>query len=165
MTTTHYLQIASRTMKSSNQVVTFFLPVNPIPASRPRVSKWGVFYGKCYTAWRKEAAKALQLHVSPHRFTEPLRVTLVHSVRKPKSSKRDYPRGDVDNYDKAVLDAITSHTDLWNDDDQIVHLRSSKVFTTKEEHVGCYIRIEVSNLTLPDKIRNYISKLFDTLWQ
>lgn len=131
-------------MTTSNHVVTFFLSVNPVPASRPRVSKWGVYYGKHYTAWRKEAAQALALHESEHHFTEPLKVTLVHSVRKARTSKRLYPRGDVDNYDKATLDAITSHTDLWDDDDQVVELHSSKTFAKHEEDVGCYIRIEIS---------------------
>lgn len=151
------------TMTTTNsKAVTFFLPVPPVPASRPRVSKWGVFYGKCYTAWRKQAAQALTLFEHKESFTGPLKVTLVHAMNKAKSSKRTYPRGDVDNYDKAVLDAITSHTSVWEDDDQVVQLHSSKVYVTEGESAGCYVRIEPTELpSLTTKLR----KLFKSLWR
>ncbi len=149
-------------MMTNSKAVTFFLPVNPVPASRPRVSKWGVFYGKCYTAWRKQAAQSLTLFEHDDTFTCPVSVTLVHALRKAKASKRTYPRGDVDNYDKAVLDAITSHTSVWEDDDQVIQLHSSKVYISDSETAGCYIRIEpLDTLPLITKLR----KLFASLWR
>lgn len=120
----------------------FFLPVNPVPASRPRVSKWGTYYGKTYNAWRKDAAKALKEYREFCDKTEGrLYVVVECVVLKPKTSKREYPRGDVDNYAKAPLDAITSHTDIWNDDDQIVALLVTKQFTTEPKEAGNWITI------------------------
>ena len=96
-------------------------------------------------------------------FTGPVRVTLVHVARKPATSKRLFPRGDVDNYDKAVLDAITSHTNVWNDDDQVIELHSSKAFANNGEPEGCYIRVDAIDLD-GDSVMTYIRKTFSQLW-
>lgn len=68
-----------------------------------------------------------------------LRVTVTAAVTKPRTSKRIYPRGDVDNYVKGILDVLT-RKGYWNDDDQIVALKVSKAFTT--EAPGFDVRIE-----------------------
>jgi len=152
----------TETMTTSSNHVAFFLPVNPIPASRPRVSKWGTYYGKRYSTWRKDAARALAKLTGPDTYECPLRVTLVHVVKSPKVTKRQYPVGDVDNYDKAVMDAITSHTTLWNDDDQVIALHSSKLFAAPDDTPGCYIQIEpLQTKTLKDKVK----KFFNHIWQ
>lgn len=152
----------TRTMTTTSSPVAFFLPVNPVPASRPRVGKWGTFYGKCYTAWRKQAATELTLFEHDDKFTGPVSVTLVHLVKPAKSTKRTYPRGDTDNYDKAVLDAITSHTSLWDDDDQVVELHSMKMYAGTKQTPGCYIRI--APVTLPNLLQR-IKKIFTSLWR
>ena len=107
------------------------LEVNPVPASRPRVTRWGAYYGKNYTAWRKEAEKLIE--ESKTQTDKPLAVTVEHFVHRPKTTKRVSPRGDIDNYLKAPLDAITSHGKHWKDDDQIVAELSIKRFVEPEE--------------------------------
>lgn len=121
--------------------IPFFLPVNPVPASRPRVTRWGVYYGKKYTEWRKEATKLAQQFTNDSTFTGQCAVVVEHIVLKPRTSKRDSPRGDVDNYAKASLDMITQDTTIWNDDDQVVALLVTKVFTTNEKEVGTRITV------------------------
>lgn len=117
-----------------------FLPINPVPASRPRVTRWGTYYPKTYKNWKKEAAWWLK-DLKVENTLEGELITVVESVvRKPKTTKRSNPRGDVDNYAKAALDAIND-TEVWLDDDQVVMLIATKQFTTDEEKVGVNITV------------------------
>lgn len=111
--------------------LSFSIAVPPVPASRPRVTRWGVYYAKTYKTWMDAAAVALS--DVGHRVDGPLRVSLLHVVARPKTTQRDYPRGDVDNYAKASLDAITKCERVWDDDDQILELITSKRFATPGE--------------------------------
>lgn len=95
----------------------------PVPAARPRVSKWGTYYTGTYKRWLKDADAAIpEAEVT---WQGNLSVTLDLVADKPKTTKRDNPRGDIDNYIKAVLDALTKKG-YWNDDDQIIHLYAHK---------------------------------------
>lgn len=71
----------------------------------------------------------------------PLSVTLEFIILKPKTSKRDYPRGDVDNYEKAALDHITKNMSVWEDDDQVVRLSSHKRFAVTLETPGVMVTV------------------------
>lgn len=115
--------------------VAVLFPVNPVPASRPRVTRWGVYYGKTYKKWMAEVERVVGLS-SPSDFsmtTRPLLVVNENVVEKPRTSEREYPRGDVDNYAKAALDAITKHQLAWQDDDQVVALLAIKRFAEPGE--------------------------------
>lgn len=117
-----------------------FLPINPVPASRPRVTRWGTYYSKTYKNWKKDAAKWLE-NLKVEKTLDGELITVVEStVRKPKTTKRSNPRGDIDNYSKAPLDAI-NETELWLDDDQVVMLIATKKFTTNEDEVGTKITV------------------------
>lgn len=116
------------------------LPVKPIPASRPRVSRWGTYYGKNYTTFREEAAKALDA-VKSNVFVGPLCVVTELVLSLPKTTCRLYPRGDNDNFEKGTWDAITKSAKVWEDDDQIVLNITHKRFTVKKEEPGIYLTI------------------------
>lgn len=116
-----------------------FLPVEPTPASRPRVSKWGTYYGKNYERFRREVRDYLHDHVSGEPDDGPLVVFLEFVVSPPKTTKRETPRGDVDNYAKGPLDSLTSHGGFWHDDDQIVSLGIHKRFKKPDEEAGVHI--------------------------
>tara|TARA_B100000700_G_scaffold294041_1_gene355615 strand:- start:475 stop:849 length:375 start_codon:yes stop_codon:yes gene_type:complete len=115
------------------------IPVTPVPASRPRVSKWGTYYGKTYSKFRKEAKPAVEGAYGG----EPLRCGLeVHAIfycKRPKTTKRRDPRGDVDNYVKAILDSCNGI--VWDDDDQILRLTASKRW---EDEFGSRIELIIS---------------------
>ena len=114
-----------------------FFPVAPVPASRPRFTRFGKpYYGKNYTKFRKEAAAWLgsdkfkeELGSRNVRFPQVggLRLTAVYIVSRPKSTKRRWPGGDVDNYLK-TLDVFNGI--LWHDDDQITTMIGKKEFGT-----------------------------------
>lgn len=108
--------------------------VNPVPASRPRVTRWGTYYGKLYKAWMEAVADVAK--ENPPGFslpTGPLFVINENVIEKPRTSERQYPRGDVDNYAKAALDAITKNKLAWGDDDQVVALLTIKRFASPGE--------------------------------
>lgn len=123
---------------------TVFLPVAPVPASRPRVSKWGTYYGKNYEKFRREVRDILaETTGSP--IEGPLHAVVEIIVEPPKTTKRDYPKGDVDNYAKGPLDSITSHGGYWSDDDQAVSLFVIKRFAV-DEQAGIYIHFTKASI-------------------
>jgi Holliday junction resolvase RusA-like endonuclease len=119
------------------------VPLVPVPASRPRFSRFGKpYYGKNYTAFRKEATRYLEselfkdaLEQSGIRFPllGGLRLTAVYIVEKPKTSKREWPIGDVDNYLK-TLDVFNGI--LWHDDDQITVMEGRKTWGSPQIHLA-----------------------------
>ena len=108
----------------SFDTVVLHLPIAPVPASRPRVSKWGTYYGKTYSAFRKEAAKVIDAELKNDPLEGGLEVSLWFFCKKPKTTRREEPRGDVDNYIKAILDSCNGK--VWVDDDQILRLNAQK---------------------------------------
>lgn len=121
------------------QWLSLFLPFDPVPASRPRVSKWGVYYGKRYKAYMKAADETIP--PAPFSFEGNLTVTVEFVCRKPKTTKRQCPLGDIDNHCKSILDALTKKG-YWNDDDQIVHLYAHKRWPNPTEVPHTRVRIE-----------------------
>lgn len=123
------------------QFITIDIP--PVVASRPRVTRWGTYYGKKYTAWRKEADEVIKTALST--VSSPCSVIVNQIVQKPKTSKLTFPRGDVDNYAKAPLDALTKKN-YWTDDDIITGLWTSKRFAdpgeTPRTEVSIYVHKE-----------------------
>ena len=117
-----------------------FLEVEPVPASRPRVSRWGTYYGKTYENFRVKCREALrQFQDTVKHMEEPSECLIEVVAKRPKTSKRDYPRGDVDNFAKGPLDSMTSNGFFWNDDDQITALAVIKRYAEPDEPVGINI--------------------------
>jgi len=128
----------------------FFIGVSPIPCPRPRIAVRGRFasayYPASYKNW-KEAAEAaitreLDSDAFPGTFYDiPLIVRIDNVVERPKTTKKFCPKGDVDNYAKSVLDALTA-AGAWGDDDQVVELVVTKRFASAADPVGIHISIE-----------------------
>jgi Holliday junction resolvase RusA-like endonuclease len=57
-------------------------------------------------------------------LSDKLAVDIVCYVTRPKTTKLEYPRADVDNYSKSILDCLNGK--LWDDDSQIIALFISK---------------------------------------
>lgn len=100
-------------------------PISPVAASRPRVSKWGSYYTGTYKEFREEAKPVLDKVLADVTPTDKdLKVYVKVCVEKPKSSKLDYPRPDIDNYLKSIFDLMNGR--LWTDDRQIVYIEATK---------------------------------------
>lgn len=128
-------------------LATLIIPLEPVPASRPRVTRWGTYYAKTYKNWMEAAAEVIPAGVltadKPTGMDKrtPL-VVFVHSIStKARTSKLTYPRYDVDNAAKAVLDAITKAGGWWYDDDQVLQLVSTKRFALKGESAHTEVQI------------------------
>jgi Holliday junction resolvase RusA-like endonuclease len=116
------------------------LPGDPVPAARPKVSRWGTYYPKTYRAFRTAMELVVRkLFAGRQPMVGPLVVILNVFVRKPKSSKLLYPIGDVDNYAKAYLDSLNGHA--WHDDKQVISLTVTKDFTD-ETHGWADLQIQ-----------------------
>ena len=116
--------------------------LNPVPASRPRVSKWGTYYGKRHQAFRSEAVALLsKMREEGLLPTVPLngrlRVWVVFSVQKPKTTKLATPRGDIDNFLKLILDCCTGF--IWEDDHQIERVCAFKGFAADEGSIDLVV--------------------------
>ena len=119
--------------------------IEPVPASRPRVARWGVYYLKAYEQFRTDMRKLL-LQVKRTMLAEPLKADISFFVRIPRSfskKKRNEMDGtycvstmDLDNLEKAVYDSMNGH--VYLDDKQIVE------HTTRKKWVKDNPRIEVT---------------------
>jgi Holliday junction resolvase RusA-like endonuclease len=127
-------------MTQSTSKLRFRIPVNPVPASRPRVTRWGVYYGKRHTQYVKECAEFFKTFRVIKTFDTPVEVGLSFLVSKPKTTKRLFPIGDVDNYCKLALDELVKWKVL-KDDDLVLRLFSDKDFADEGKLVGTYVVI------------------------
>lgn len=107
--------------------------INPVAASRPRVGKWGAYYTGTYKAFREEAAGKVWdiLGTDFQPLSGPLTVSIELFIKQPKSTEREWPKADIDNFAKAVLDIMNGK--VWEDDSQIVSLYVTKQWAAKGE--------------------------------
>jgi len=122
-------------------MASLIIPLDPVPASRPRVTQWGTYYAKQYKAWKKQAEQLLPHGTFWLDASTPLIVVTEAIIRKPRTSKAIYPKGDADNYAKGPLDVLTKAGGYWGDDRQIVCLISSKRFARKDEQPRTEVHI------------------------
>ena len=84
------------------------LPLNPMPAPRPRVtSKGWTYYPKPYKVWRERAAAIIPDILSSAGLEAPiggaLGISVDFAATRPKTTKLPFPKGDLDNFLKTRL--------------------------------------------------------------
>lgn len=117
-----------------NRIVVSF-EINPTPASRPRVTRWGTFYGKKYKGFKKDMDELL-LDIDKEWLEGLIFADMTFFVAIPKSwskKKKKLKSGqwcdnnaDLDNYEKAILDSLSGA--YFHDDRQIVQQQSKKIW-------------------------------------
>lgn len=127
----------------------FFLDVPPKATERSRCTCRGrfatVYTAPAYRAWSDLAIPALRRHVNGL-FTGPrlgpVRITTEAVFARPKTTKLAAPRGDLDNIEKGLWDAMTKARGWWEDDNQIVESRTTKRWAEPGEDAGYNIEVE-----------------------
>lgn len=95
--------------------------LEPVALGRPRVTARGTFLPKRSQQFREDFQMLLRASFHEQPLTAPLSVTL-HFYKPVKTIAPKF--GDIDNLEKAVLDACNGI--LWLDDRQIVEMHSHK---------------------------------------
>tara|TARA_Y100001938_G_C7819705_1_gene295989 strand:+ start:189 stop:578 length:390 start_codon:yes stop_codon:yes gene_type:complete len=108
-------------------------PISPVAASRPRVGRHGGYFVGPYKKFREECRDLVPMVLGPDfsPYDSPLYVDLECFVTRPKTTKLDMPRGDIDNYQKAIFDAMNNL--LWSDDKLIQAVYATKQWSDKPE--------------------------------
>ena len=123
----------------------FIFNINPIAASRPRVSKFGAYFTGPYKKFRVDAVdivdSTLGMDWSPLEGAIHVDVAIV--AKRPKTTKLEYPKADIDNYLKAIFDCLNGK--LWVDDKQIIVVEASKAWSEPGEEGYFSIRINEIN--------------------
>lgn len=107
------------------------VPLEPVPCPRPRMTRFGaIYYPAKYSHWKAAASRIIPgllwdagLH-SP--INTEVQVSLHFFATRPRTTKLSYPKPDIDNYCKSVLDALNGHA--WEDDSQVIYLHASKAW-------------------------------------
>lgn len=119
----------------------FFVPVRPVPAARPRISKYGSYYPETYKTFRAEAYRYLKTISAkyPPCPDSTFSIEIEFVCEKPKKPSNSYPRGDVDNYLKGIIDSLVYCKMFFDDDIQITRMTGIKRYQEKDEDYGMNI--------------------------
>ena len=74
-----------------------------------------------------------------------LEVISTFVCKRPKNPTNPYPRGDIDNFEKALYDAITNSETVWVDDTQISLVNASKRYTIRREKPCIHVKVRPLN--------------------
>jgi len=115
----------------------FFIETKPLPAPRPRFSKYGTYNKKEYTQYKQKIAWMYKTKGgSLYDGIVNIKIDFFFMVPKSWSKKkkeymREYlPKADVDNLAKAVLDALNGVA--YKDDKQVQSLFARKQYSTSD---------------------------------
>ncbi|MDR5879045.1 RusA family crossover junction endodeoxyribonuclease [Caballeronia sp. LZ032] len=124
----------------TTKISEFRLNVVPLPAPRPRVSKFGTYMPASYKVYQKAIAAALPTKPATP-LTDELIVAIEFVCKPIAKSKFSTPMGDLDNFAKGVMDTLTDEG-WWEDDRQIMSLLLTKRFPEPGEapHINVAIQ-------------------------
>ena len=120
------------------QIITHQFDINPVPAARPRVSRWSTYYPKKYTRFKKEMeALTGELDTTPCEnlvvVSLRFKIKIPQSWSKKKRLERENTycnnNSDIDNYIKAMLDSLNGV--YFIDDRQVVEVFASKKYSNE----------------------------------
>ena len=127
-------------------MIEWTFPINPTAASRARVSfkgGHGYFIGP-YKRFRDEMKDLVPSTIGDWvPLAGPISVTVEFVAQRPKTTKLNSPRGDIDNYMKAIFDALNERA--WVDDKQICICHARKAWTASNDEPG-YIKVSIEEL-------------------
>lgn len=94
--------------------ITIKLDLKPVPASRPRIPRFGkAYFPKTYSKWRSDAHRIVA--EVTNQLAIPLVADCLFAIPRAKTSKLIVPWGDGDNFEKALYDFIVRKGFLQDD--------------------------------------------------
>jgi len=120
--------------------------VNPVPASRPRVTRWSTYYPKKYTEFRKDMEMALtNVNFKPIESLVYAKLDFYINIPKSWSKKKKCDKinklcdnnADLDNYCKAILDSLNN---VYYIDDRQVAMIKARMFWSNEPRIECELK-------------------------
>ena len=142
MTTTCKTSAVTQALEANGGADSFdwvLFPVEPAPASRPKVGKFGVHYSKAHTAFVRKAKPYAETHEGLYIGTGVILVVAEFVSTKARTSKLLTPNYDIDNAVKLPLDVMTASGRFWKDDKQVAELVAAKRFKTTDEDAGVLV--------------------------
>lgn len=133
-------------IKYKNKELIIEMKCDFVPASRPRVARFGTYIAEPYKTFKNEFSKFVKNNLSKYgeKFKgNSLSVDMTFYKQIPKSytkKKREEclkngctTRPDIDNYYKAILDSMDNV--FYTDDSYIVELSGRKLYTDNDNYI------------------------------
>lgn len=121
-----------------------YLPIPPVPASRPRVARFGTYYSKRHQNYVKQFSAFISVEPPIWDYLtkdQHLIVGLEFVCKRPKRLTVDTPAVDIDNLMKLPLDCMTSAEIFWHDDMQITTVMAHKRYAEVKEEPHTLVRV------------------------
>jgi Holliday junction resolvase RusA-like endonuclease len=122
-----------------NSLACFEIPLLPVAAVRPKVTRWNTYYPGAYGEYLPEAREWVSNHWQEEPIDGALFVRLVFVMPRPKSHYRSgknselvkdgapqMPHQDIDNLVKGALDVMTGR--VYEDDRQVHEVSAVKMY-------------------------------------
>jgi len=129
--------------------IELFVEGVPAPQPRPRMCRNGHVYNpKSADQWKNAINRAVVAMVGIESFPVfaegPVYVKMLFMLPRPKAHKKETfvsVRPDLDNYQKAVLDALTD-SGIWADDGQVAQIFAEKSYHCVGGRIGMHLEIK-----------------------
>lgn len=117
--------------------MTLLFPIHPMPAPRPRVTKWGTYNPPKYTAYKKAISLLASKEVK-ERLRGAVKMEIVFQFKKPKSWTKKKKaaaywhtqKPDNDNLLKGIKDALNGIA--YKDDAQVCDVTALKIWGERD---------------------------------
>ena len=128
------------------------LYVAPVPASRPRVTRWSTFFPKKYTKYKEDMKMATaNILFKPFDGNVYAQLDFFVPMAKSWSKKKKLAKqgtycdnnADIDNYCKAILDSLNGV--YYEDDKQVVMLKARMFWANTPRTEVTITKLEESN--------------------
>jgi Holliday junction resolvase RusA-like endonuclease len=107
------------------------LNIEPTPCPRPRVGRHGAYYPSRYRNWKSSFRNLVSRAAPDVPIRGPVSAVIRLLVRRPRKTSLGWPKPDVDNYAKSVMDGLNGI--VWEDDSQVIELRVVKAWAAPNE--------------------------------